>query len=348
MDKQLDQILKSFESAIKGAKTAPQLEELRVEFLGRKSGKLTNILKGLKDLSADEKKTIGKKANEVRQFIESALSASSSTQSTIIPHTDLSIPGIAPQSGHLHPRTLAINDLVDVFTSMGFMVYEGPELENDYYNFEALNFPESHPARDIQDTFFVKNAVSRKEKRELDSKKWLLRTQTSPMQVRLMEEFEPPLRAIVPGRTFRNEATDASHEHTFTQLEGLVVDVDISVGQLTWTLKEIFRQFYKQDVEVRLRPGYFPFVEPGYEIDMSCVFCERDGSYCKICKGTTWVEMGGSGMVHQNVFVAAGYERGTYTGFAFGMGPDRLAMLKYGIEDIRLLGENDLRFLEQF
>ncbi len=349
MKKELEKLEKDFDAEIRIAATQEAIEETRVKYLGRKGGLLTELLRGLKELPDTKKRVMGPIANQLRQKMEGAIEQAQSarTQFAQVPY-DLTLPGIKPQRGHLHPRTQALDDLVDVFRSMGFMVYEGPEIENDFYNFEALNFPLGHPARDIQDTFFIKTPITRKEKHNFSKTDWLLRTQTSPMQVRLLEENEPPLRAIVPGRVFRNEATDASHGHTFYQLEGLVVDKDVSVGNLVWTLREIFRQFYQKDVEVRLRPGYFPFVEPGYEMDMSCTFCSRDGSHCKVCKGVGWLEMGGSGMVHQNVLTAAGYEEGKYTGFAFGMGPGRMAMLRNGISDIRLFFENDIRFLEQF
>lgn len=349
MKAKLDSLLKEFDRKAASAASEEDVERIRIHFLGRKGGVLNEVLRGLKELSAAEKKSLGARANEVRQIVEQRLRELTQQFSHAIEGTDLSLPGLRPQQGHLHPVTLVFNELMDVFRGMGFMVYEGPEMEHDFYNFEALNFPPGHPARDIQDTFFVKSKVKRKnEKRDLPENGWLMRTHTSPMQVRLMEQFEPPLRAVVPGRAFRNEATDASHEHTFTQLEGLVVDKNVSVAQLVWTLREIFRQYYKSDVDVRLRPGFFPFVEPGFEVDMSCAFCTRDGSSCSVCKGTGWVEMGGSGMVHPNVFAAVGYPAGEYTGFAFGMGPGRLAMLKYSIQDYRAYAENDFRFLEQF
>jgi phenylalanyl-tRNA synthetase alpha chain len=241
-------------------------------------------------------------------------------------------------------------ELVDIFQSMGFMVYEGMEMDNEFYNFEGLNIPATHPARDIQDTFFIKTKMARPEtnpqQKDFSKSRYVMRTHTSNMQVRVMEQFQPPLRCIIPGRVFRNEATDASHEHTFYQLEGFVVDETVNIGQLVWTLQEIFRQFYKKPVNIRLRPGYFPFTEPSFEPDMSCTFCDQKG--CKVCKYTGWVEMGGSGMIHPNVFKAAGYEAGKYTGFAFGMGINRLAMLKYDVDDGRRFMENDLKFLEQF
>ncbi len=348
MKKKLKKLEKEFDDALAAAASIEKIEAIRVDFLGRKGGRLTELLKGLKDLPTDEKKIIGPLANNLKKKVEAALEKKGQEQSKIRVSEDLSLPGIQKTIGTLHPMTIVQNDLIDIFRSMGFMVLEGPELDNDFYNFEGLNFPPDHPARDIQDTFFVKTPITRKESRNFNRAEWLMRTQTSNMQVRTMEKMEPPLRAIVPARVFRNEATDATHEHTFYQLEGFVVDKNITVGQLLWTLKEIFRQLYQKEVKLRLRPGYFPFVEPGYEIDMYCVFCKEEDTTCKVCKGLKWVEMGGSGMIHPNVLDAAGYEPGKYTGFAFGMGINRIAMLRYGINDIRMFMENDIRFLEQF
>jgi phenylalanyl-tRNA synthetase alpha chain len=298
-------------------------EAVRVKYLGRKGGLLTELLKGIKDLTVEEKREVGPVANMTKKELEAAFKEA--TASDASDEIDLTLPGIAPQAGHTHPLTQLIDQLIDIFRSMGFSVLDGPQLDSDYYNFEALNFPVGHPARDTQDTFFVKT----KEKMP-----WMMRTQTSNMQIHHMENNEPPLRAIVPGRVFRNEATDATHEHTFYQLEGFVVDKDVTVGQLTWTLREIFRQIYGDTVDVRLRPGYFPFVEPGYEVD---VYTPEHG----------WLEMAGAGMIHPNVFRSAGYEEGKFTGFAFGLGIMRVAMLKHDVKDIRLWMQNDLRFLHQ-
>jgi len=238
-------------------------------------------------------------------------------------------------SGHLHPMTTVHKELEDLFTSMGFMVLDGPELESDYYNFEALNIPKHHPARDSQDTFFIK-----------DHPEWVMRTHTSPVQIRAMQKYAAPLRTVVTGRCFRNEATDASHEHTFYQMEGLVVDKDISVAHLISVMKTLLQGVLKQEVEIRLRPGYFPFVEPGFELDMRCLVCSGKG--CGACKHSGWVETLPCGLVHPNVITAGGLDPKKYTGFAFGLGSMRLAMQKYGIGDIRLLHGNDLRFLKQF
>lgn len=354
----IEQILLDFLDAAVSASTPEAIEALRQRFIGRKSGRLTMVLRSLKEASPAERRTLGQQANDARKKMEQTINQLQQRNVTAHQGADLTLPGIPPVLGHAHPMTQVMNELMDIFIAMGFMVVEGQELENDFYNFEALNIPKGHPARDIQDTFFVQPPIHRvpvrgavvrgKQQRQLQDEQWLLRTHTSPMQVRMMEQHTPPLRCIVPGRVFRNEATDATHEHTFYQLEGLVVDKNVSVGQLIWTLREIFRQFYKQDVKVRLRPGYFPFTEPSYEPDLSCTFCQQQNPRCTVCKGTGWIEMGGSGMVHPSVFAAAGYPKGKYTGFAFGMGPNRLAMLKYGITDIRQFMANDVRFLEQF
>lgn len=340
MKEQIQQLQQDFNAVIETAQTTEQIEAIRVEFLGRKQGKLKEVMKGLKDLPIEEKKEIGPLANAVRQQMEAAIEAALSAQTESTgPGVDLTLPGIAPAVGHIHPLTQIRNDLEDLFTSMGFMVFEGPELDNDFYNFEALNIPDSHPARDMQDTFFIESDITRKEPRELPDNKWVMRTHTSNMQVRIMEQFKPPIRAVILGRVFRNEAIDATHGHTFNQMECIVVDEAINVGNLTWTIREYFRQIIGEDAEIRLRPGFFPFTEPSYEVD----------AYMPgVKKNTDWIEMGGSGMIHPNVLKAAGYPEGKYTGFAFGMGYDRLAMMKYGITDIRDFTQNDIRFLEQF
>lgn len=329
-------------AAIEAAQTLDELEAIRIDFLGRKAGKLNDILRGLKDLADEEKRVVGPAANVAKQKIEELLTARErviGSGTDEISDFDLSLPGIQPTTGHLHPLTRVRREVIDVFRSMGFMIFEGQEVDNDFYNFEALNFPPGHPARDMQDTFFLKQAMQREENRDIGDSRWLMRTQTSNMQVRIMEQFEPPLQVLVPGRVFRSEETDATHEHTFYQFEAFVVGENISVGHLTGTIQEYFSQIIGKDTKIRLRPGFFPFTEPSYEVD----------AYMPgVKKGTDWIEMGGSGMIHPNVLKAAGYEPGKYTGFAFGMGWDRLTMLKYGIKDIRLFANSDIRFLEQF
>lgn len=347
MKSKIERLVAQFKEDITNVTTTDELEAVRVAYVGRKAGKLNEILKMLKDLSIEDKREIGPAANTARATIEKQLKRKEHELAGMEQgDVDLSLPGIAPINGHLHPIAQVSERMMQIFSSMGFQIYEGPELESDYYNFETLNFPPGHPARDIQDTFFIRDKITRKEKHDLDKTNWLMRTHTSNMQVRIMEENDPPLRCIIPGRTFRNEDIDASHEHTFYQLEGFVVDADISIGHLKWALNEIFRQLFGNEVKVRLRPGFFPFTEPSYEPEVSCVFCRQQG--CPVCKKTGWIEIGGSGMIHPNVLKAAGYEEGTYTGFAFGMGLTRIAMLVYGVDDIRMFMQNDLHFLRQF
>ncbi len=254
---------------------------------------------------------------------------------------DVTAPGRKKAHGHLHPLSIVQRDIEDIFTSMGFDIADGPEMETEFYNFDAVNMPDDHPGRDMQDTFWI----SRDEGREKGTGT-VLRTQTSSVQVRYMEEHTPPFRIIVPGRTFRNEATDASHEHTFHQFEALVVGDDVSVANFLYIAEIFFEKFFGQKIHVRLRPSYFPFVEPGFEFDISCTNCGGKG--CSTCSQTGWIEVGGSGMVHQNVFAAAGYEKGKYQGFAWGFGLERLAMMKYKIDDIRLFHSGDVRFTRQF
>ncbi len=340
-------LIDEFRQRLSDAADDAALDQLAVDFFGRKNGKLTRVLRSLKEMSVEERREHGPVIQATHTQLQADLQAARdqlAAQHESKP--DITLPGINPTFGHLHPLTQTMNEMIDIFTSMGFMVYEGPELEHDFYNFEGLNIPPSHPARDIQDTFFIKTPITPSERAHGGAGQWVMRTHTSNMQVRIMEQHQPPLRCIIPGRAFRNEATDASHEHTLYQLEGFVVGEDISIGHLFWTLQELFAQLYKTEIKVRLRPGYFPFTEPSFEPDMSCVFCAQAG--CRVCKGTGWIEMGGSGMIHPNVFAAAGYPAGKYTGFAFGMGTMRLAMLKHGIPDVRMFLENDIRFLQQF
>ncbi|MEI6650884.1 MAG: phenylalanine--tRNA ligase subunit alpha [Candidatus Moraniibacteriota bacterium] len=320
------------------------LRELEVRLLGRKS-ELTGILKGLKDLTPEEKRILGPLVQGVRTALTEAFVSAKERierdgRDWEAERLDVTAPGMIESFGHLHPITTIINEVEDIFTGLGFEIPDGPELESDFYNFEALNFPEDHPARDMQDTFWI-------ESDGLDQR-YLLRTHTSPVQIRYMETHTPPFRIIVPGRTFRNESTDATHEHTFHQFESLVVGErgDVTVGHLKSVAETFFSEFFGREVSVRLRPSFFPFVEPGFEFDISCVFC--GGSGCPSCKGVGWIEIGGAGMVQQKVFEAAGYRRGKYQGFAWGFGLERLAMMKYRIPDTRLFMSGDLRFIRQF
>ena len=321
-----------------------ELEELRITFLGKKSA-FNAILRGLKDLPPEERQEIGPVANDANQAIQKAIDVRTEELEGLIDAQtewiDVSAPGTKIRRGHLHPLTIVQRDIEDIFTSLGFEIADGPDIDTEFYNFDAVNMPDDHPGRDMQDTFWI----SQEEGREKGTGA-VLRTQTSSVQVRYMETHTPPLRIIVPGRVFRNESTDASHEHTFHQFEALVVGPDVSVANFLSIAETFFKEFFKQDVTVRLRPSYFPFVEPGFEFDISCTSC--GGSGCSVCKKTGWIEIGGAGMVHQNVFEAAGYARNTYQGFAWGFGLERLAMMKYKIDDIRLFHGGDVRFTRQF
>ena len=343
MQKQFSQLQKDFEKGLKNVSELLHLEELEQEYFGRKSGSFTAIAKEMKSLSADVKKEVGQLMNDVRTNLKEAIETKRTelqreamgkiAEEEAIDVTQPQLP--KKERGNIHPMAQVEMELSELFQSMGFTVLDGPELESDYFNFEALNIPESHPARDSQDTFFIK-----------DHPEWVMRTHTSPVQVRALREHGAPIRAVVPGRVFRNESTDGSHEHTFYQLEGLVVDKDISIADLIGVMKGLLKGILKKDVEVRLRPGYFPFVEPGFELDMACQVCNGPG--CGACKQSGWVEMIPCGLVHPEVIKAGGLDPEEYSGFAFGLGSMRLVMQKYGIEDIRHFQSGDLRFLKQF
>lgn len=315
---------------------------VRLSYLGRK-GVLAATQQDLGSLSPEERKAAGSAFNEVKTAIERALAHrerelqdarwESVGESERIDTTQPMFP--TPATGHLHPNTLVQRDLEEVATGMGFMVIDGPELDTDYYTFEALNIPKTHPARDSQDTFYIDGHPD-----------WCMRSHVSNMQVRLMQQYGAPLRVAYPGRVFRNEATDASHEHTFYQFEALVVDKGLTIGHLVGVIKSLLRGLFRKDIEVRLRPGYFPFVEPGFEMDMSCLLCMGRG--CAVCKKSGWVELLGCGLVHPHVLKEAGLDPRQWSGIAFGMGLTRLVMMRYGIEDIRLLMSGDERFLKQF
>ena len=315
------------------------LEIFRVKYLGRKDGELTAILRSLKDLPIGKRKKIGEEANKFRQeliemFEQKKKKISAQGESRLAGQTtklDITAPGVKLPHGHLHPITNVLKQVEEIFGSMGFEIVEGPDIETEYYNFDALNIPDEHPARDAWNTFWLK------------SDKLLLRTHTSPMQARYMEKKNPPLRIIVPGRVFRYEATDDSHSHTFYQIEGLMVDKDISVANFRAVIEEFFKRFFKQDIIIRLRPSYFPFTEPSFEVDV-----KGGPPTGEAGKFKDWLEIMGAGMVHPNVLKAVGYVPGEWQGFAFGMGLERLAMIKYGIDDIRLFYSGDLRFLKQF
>ncbi len=343
MQIQLQKLKQETLLAIKSVKDKINLEELENKILGRKSGELTALLKGLKDLTDDMKKIIGPMANEVKAVIEDGFKQKKQEFSlreweVILEKekVDISQPVLPiKEQGGLHPISIVHRDLETLFTSMGFMVLDGPELESAYYAFETLNIPPTSPARESMDTFYVK-----------DHSNWCLRPHTSSVQVRAMQKYGAPLRTVVTGRCFRNEATDGSHEHTFYQMEGLVVDKNISIANLIAVMKELLQGVLKKEVEVRLRPGHFDFVEPGFELDMKCLVCGGNG--CGACKHSGWVETLPCGLVHPEVIKHGGLDPKIWTGFAFGLGSMRLCMQKYGIDDIRLLHSGDLRFLKQF
>jgi len=326
---------------IQAIKDSKEWQKIEKKYFSRKSGELAKLLKDIKDVSEDLRPKLGALANEIKIEITNALAQKKAdldlqTESELEKDfIDVTLEIEKYKLGHLHPMTRVQYELEDIFKSMGFMILDGPELESDYYNFEALNIPSWHPARDMQDTFFIES-----------KDKLVLRTHTSPVQVRAMQKYGAPFRGVVPGRCFRNEATDASHEHTFYQMEGLMIDKNISIANLIAVMKELLKGIFKRDVEVRLRPGYFPFVEPGFELDIKCLICGGKG--CSVCKQTGWLELLPCGMVHPNVLKYGGIDPDKWSGFAFGLGTTRLVMMKYGIDDIRLLQSGDLRFLNQF
>ncbi len=311
-------------------------------YLGRKS-EFNSLLKGVKELPDEERKQVGAQSNALKQALYAALEAArgalaDSGRDWEVERIDVTLPGQGHMTGHLHPITQIEHEIEDIFTSMGFGIADGPEVESEWFNFDALNFPPDHPARDMQDAFWLE--------KQWGKKKYLPRTHTSSVQVRYMQTHTPPFQIIIPGRIFRNEATDASHEHTFHQFECLVVGDKVSVANFKHLAETFFTAFFDKKIEVRLRPSFFPFTEPSFEFDVNCLLCNGVG--CPVCKGTGWLEIGGAGMVHQNVFESAGYKRNEYQGFAWGFGLTRLAMMKYKITDIRLLMSGDLRFTQQF
>ncbi|GAB6099165.1 phenylalanine--tRNA ligase subunit alpha [Halanaerocella petrolearia] len=339
MEERLNNIKQEATTSIKGATNLEELDDLRVKYLGKK-GEVTQILRNVGDLPPEQRPVIGKLANQVKgqlqqvigqrkEELKQAVKAEQLKEESI----DVTLPGTETESATKHPLTLVFDEIKEVFLGLGFEIAEGPEVETDYYNFEALNFPANHPARDMQDTFYVG-----------DDK--LLRTHTSSVQVRTMEETEPPIRVIAPGRVYRSDEIDATHTPVFHQVEGLMVGKDISFANLKEILIKAVHELFGAEREVRFRPSYFPFTEPSAEVDVSCANCDGEG--CNICSDTGWLEILGSGMVHPNVLEMSDIDSEKYTGFAFGMGVERIAMLKYDIDDIRLLYENDIRFLKQF
>ena len=316
-----------------------KLNEVRVAFLGKK-GELTSVLKSMKDVSPEDRPKIGQMVNEVREEIERVLEEAKSAmekklrEAVMAKETiDVTLPAKKNQVGHRHPNTIALDEVERIFVGMGYEVVEGPEVEYDYYNFEALNIPADHPAQDEQDTFYVNDKI-------------LLRTQTSPVQVRQMEKGKLPIRMIAPGRVFRSDEVDATHSPSFHQIEGMVVDKNITFADLKGTLAQFAKEMFGEDTKVKFRPHHFPFTEPSAEMDMSCFKC--GGSGCRFCKGSGWIEILGCGMVHPKVLAGSGIDPEIYSGFAFGIGLERITLLKYEIDDMRLLYENDVRFLKQF
>ena len=323
-----------------------EIEAWRIRYLG-KNAKLIRTLRGLGELPQEQRRTLGAIANQVRQSLETALTErqkalkeADALRAQTRDKLDITLPGRPIPLGRLHPTTQVLRQMCGIFTSMGFQVAEGPEVEWDYYNFEALNIPEGHPARDMWATFWI-DYQDQAGKRPM-----LLRTHTSPMQIRIMEKTQPPLRVVVPGKVYRYEATDATHESMFYQVEGLAVDKGITMADLKGTLFEFARQLFGRERKARFRCDYFPFVEPGVEMAIDCLMCQGNG--CRLCGNTGWLEILGAGMVHPDVLRRVGYDPDIYSGFAFGMGVERMVMLRYGIEDIRLFYSNDLRFLKQF
>ena len=339
MKEKLNAIRNAALSELEKIGTGEELEQFRIRILGKK-GELTAVLRGMGQISPEERPVIGQVANEVRAAIEAGMEEKlAAIREKALEHKlareklDVTVPGRVKDAGTRHPLSKTELEMCDIFRSMGFDITEGPEVETDYYNFQALNTPEGHPARDTQDTFYIMDKI-------------LLRPQTSSVQVRTMEKTKPPIRVVAPGRVYRSDAVDATHSPMFHQMEGLVVDRGITMGDLKGTLEIFARKMFGEDTRIRFRPHHFPFTEPSAEVDISCFVCGGEG--CRVCKGEGWIEILGAGMVHPNVLRYAGINPEEYSGFAFGMGIERIAMRRYNIDDMRLLYENDVRFLSQF
>lgn len=338
MEEKLSLLKEEVEKEMKNVQTTADVENIRVEYLGKK-GKVVEILKKLKNVEASKRKEVGQQANKLREEIEVLVEQKKQelkekeyeVRIKNAKKIDITIP-VEDKIGSLHPITIVQKELEDIFTGMGFTVEDGNEVETEYNNFEAVNVPKYHPARDMQDTFWLENGE-------------LLKTQTSAAQNKIMLKYGAPLKAIFPGRCFRNEALDASHENTFFQMEGMMIDKNVSISNLIYFMKTLLSEVFKKEVEVRLRPGYFPFVEPGFELDIKCPYC--DGKGCKVCKNGSWIELCPCGMIHPNVLRMGGIDPEEYSGFAFGLGLSRLAMMKYNIDDLRALNSCDLRILKQ-
>jgi phenylalanyl-tRNA synthetase alpha chain len=346
-ESQIDALRAEFERDLTAATSASALRAVRDRYLARQGGLVSGLLKALGSAPPDARPRLGKLANDLKQQIESTLDQRLADASEARPPAnavDVTLPGRRPALGHRHPLTLLRERVEAIFSRMGFLVLEGPELEDDYHNFEALNMPREHPARDMQDTLYLASPIPS----SAGTPATLLRTHTSGMQIRYMEQHQPPVRLIAPGRVYRRDNLDLTHTPMFTQVEGLVVGEGVSLADLKGTLFVFLRELFGAERKLRFRPSFFPYTEPSAEVDISCGACGGTGIECSMCKRTGWVEILGSGMVHPAVFEAVGYDPQRYTGFAFGMGIERVALLKWGVEDIRLFYENDLRFLEQF
>ncbi|HHT36935.1 MAG TPA: phenylalanine--tRNA ligase subunit alpha [Firmicutes bacterium] len=338
MDTQIQSLKAKAVEEFNQADTLEALQQLRVKYLGKK-GEVTQLLRTMGQLPAEERPKMGQMVNQLKNELGSVLDQKQAELEAQIQQArlasealDVTLPGRKPKAGSLHPLTLVLNEIKDIFISMGYKVVEGPEIETDYYNFEALNIPKDHPARDMQDTFYITGD-------------FLLRSQTSPVQIRVMEKQDPPVRIIAPGKVYRSDA-DVTHSPMFHQVEGLLIDEGITFADLKGTLQTFAKTMFGPDTKTRFRPSYFPFTEPSAEVDVSCIMCHGEG--CRVCSDTGWLEILGSGMVDPRVLEQVGYDPDKYTGFAFGMGIERIAMLKYGINDIRLFFNNDQRFLDQF
>lgn len=339
MKEQLEQISHCAEREIVSAGTLTELDNVRVKYLGKK-GELTAVLKNLGNLSVEERPVAGQMVNEVRTFLEQILSAKvialhqKEMEEKLEKETiDITLPAKKRELGHKHPLTIVTDELKDIFIGLGYEIADGPEIETTYYNFSALNIPENHPSRDLQDTFYINEEI-------------ILRTQTSPVQIRVMQSKKPPIKIVCPGKVYRSDDVDATHSPVFHQIEGLVIDKNITMADLKGTLELVARKLFGENTKIRLRPHHFPFTEPSAEVDISCFACGGKG--CRVCKGEGWIEILGAGMVHPKVLEECGIDSNEYSGFAFGMGIERLVMKKFNINDMRVLYENDIRFLKQF
>lgn len=339
MRDQLEQIKKEALKQIEASDALEKLNDIKVAYLGKK-GELTNVLKSMKDVAPEDRPKVGQLVNDARAVIEGKLEETIAVLQKKVREEqlkkeviDVTLPSKRSKSGHTHPNTIALEEVERIFVGMGYEVMEGPEVEYDHYNFEKLNIPKNHPARDEQDTFYISDSI-------------VLRSQTSPVQIRAMEEGKLPIRMLAPGRVFRSDEVDATHSPSFHQIEGLVIDKNITFADLKGTLAEFAKELFGPETKVKFRPHHFPFTEPSAEVDVTCFKCGGDG--CRFCKGSGWIEILGCGMVHPNVLSMSGIDPNEYSGFAFGVGLERIALLKYEIDDMRLLYENDIRFLKQF